>query len=330
MDGKRILTIVAAVLVLFALPAPASAGEPATLSAPQMPWVLREGHAVTANTWAGPAGVVSAGDTATAEIERKAGDGTWSRYRDIPLKVTFLSSRPRVWVRFALPGRAYWRVRVTLAGVEGRYDATSSPWASLRTVSHNYVVLTFDDGPRAGSTKPIVDTLAKNGIRGEFFMLGTQVRANPALARYVVAKGMRPQNHSMDHADLARLSRTAVLSEIDRCTRQIHDATSAHPGWFRPPYGSTNRTVAGAAASRGLNLVLWSVDPQDWRRPSAATIASRVIGATRPGSVVLMHDGGGDRSHTVAALPTIISALRRARYDFVTLSEWRTLGAQPR
>jgi peptidoglycan/xylan/chitin deacetylase (PgdA/CDA1 family) len=314
---------------VFAFPVTAAAADgTAVLSAPSMPWVLREGHVVTANTWVGPAGVVSAGDTATAEIDRKAADGTWAR--DIPLKVTLLTGRTRVWVRFALPGRAYWRARVSLAGAEGRHDATSSVWASLRTVSHNYVVLTFDDGPRPGSTKPIVDTLARNGIRGEFFMLGSQVRAYPYLARYVVDKGMRAQNHSTTHANLARLSRTAVLGEIDGCTRQIFSATSTRPGWLRPPYGNTNRTVSGAAVSRGMHVVLWSVDPMDWRRPSAVTIASRVISATRPGSVVLMHDGGGDRSRTVAAVPTIISALRKARYDFVTLNEWRALGAQPR
>jgi peptidoglycan/xylan/chitin deacetylase (PgdA/CDA1 family) len=328
---RRRFLLLAVLVAALAVPATAGAAETTpTLSAPAAPWVLREGHAFDVNVSVGPTSAVSVGDTATLEVQKKAADGSWAPFRTVPLLVTLSKSGPRVWARISLPGRASWRLRVALEGVPERSLPAASAWASLRTVSHNYVVLTFDDGPKPGSTKPIVDTLARNGIRGEFFMLGVQVRGNPALARYVVDHGMRAQNHSWDHANLVRLSRSAVNKQLDLCTRQIASATGTRPTWFRPPYGNRNKTVAAAASSRGLRMVIWTVDPLDWKRPSTSTIVSRVVSHVRPGGVVLMHDGGGDRSHTVAALPKIIAALRRARYDFVTLDEWRALAAQRR
>lgn len=325
------LFLLAAMVALVAAPSIARAAEVTpTVSAPTAPWILRDGHAFTVYSSVGPTSAVSIGDTATLDVEVKAADGSWSAFRQVPLQVTASTAGPRVWVHLALPGRSYWRLRITLAGVPDRYVPASSDWASLRTVSHNYVVLTFDDGPHPGSTKAIVDTLVKNGIHAEFFMLGAQVRRYPDLARYVVNHGMRAQNHSMDHPVFTRLSRAAMLRQIDGCTRQIHDVTGTMPTYFRPPYGSTNRAVAKAAASRGLRVVLWTVDPLDWKRPPASTIVARVVKAVRPGSIVLDHDGGGDRSHTVAALPRIIAALRKANYDFVNLDEWRALAAQPR
>jgi peptidoglycan-N-acetylglucosamine deacetylase len=101
----------------------------------------------------------------------------------------------------------------------------------------------------------------------------------------------------------------------------IIKVTGQTPMWFRPPGGYVSPDVTHAAQAQHMRLVLWTVDPQDWRNPPTSEIVRRVLAQAKPGGVVLMHDGGGTRAHTIAALPTIIKGLKARGYTFVTLDQ---------
>ncbi|WP_188298080.1 polysaccharide deacetylase family protein [Streptomyces sp. CBMA156] len=181
------------------------------------------------------------------------------------------------------------------------------------------VYLTFDDGPSPAHTPRVLTTLARYGVRATFFEIGQNVAAHPSLTAQVARQGHSVQNHSWSHPDLRKLSASALNSQLVDTDRAIRAQTGRTPTCLRPPYGAVNGTVRSKAASLGKQVVLWSVDPADWSRPGTSAIRSRVLNNVRPGSVILLHDGGGDRSQTVAALPGIISALKSRGYGFATL-----------
>lgn len=181
------------------------------------------------------------------------------------------------------------------------------------------IALTFDDGPWPGSTERILAVLKKYNVRATFFMIGSQAKGRASIARQVADAGMVIGNHSYSHPDLTKLSAGNVARQIDVAERDIKAVTGVAPKFFRPPTGATNSVVNAQIARAGLKLCEWDIDPQDWRKPSAPVIVDRVVRSASPGAVVLMHDGGGDRSRTLAALPVIIQQLRAKGYTFVTL-----------
>ena len=183
------------------------------------------------------------------------------------------------------------------------------------------IALSFDDGPWPSSTQAVLAILAKYKIKATFFMIGEQVARNPDIARAVAKSGMPIGNHTQTHQGLSKLSGSRVAWQIDTDEAAIQHATGVRPVWLRPPGGTLSRTVYEQANKAHLRIMLWDVDPDDWKRPPAATIAARVLAGARPGAVVLMHDGGGDRSNTLAALPTIITKLLAAGYRFETLDQ---------
>lgn len=185
------------------------------------------------------------------------------------------------------------------------------------------VALTFDDGPWPNQTDQILDILSEHDVRATFFMVGRLAERHPAIARRVAAGGHLIGNHTESHAILTRHDREAIRREIVEGSQSIHDVTGVTPRWFRPPGGRMNPAVLGETERMGMDLVLWDVDPQDWRRPDAGRLVTSVLSRVRPGSVVLLHDGGGDRSETIAALPPLIEGLKARGYFLVTLDELR-------
>jgi peptidoglycan/xylan/chitin deacetylase (PgdA/CDA1 family) len=117
---------------------------------------------------------------------------------------------------------------------------------------------------------------------------------------------------------LAHRSDSSAHSEL-QSTRDLLDSLGAHVTVFRPPYGSYTGSTVSIASSLGMRTVVWSADPADYRRPPVGSIVARVMSQVRPGVIILMHDGGGDRSNTVAAVPIIIDTLRKQGYTFETL-----------
>ncbi|MFJ9694325.1 polysaccharide deacetylase family protein [Kitasatospora sp. NPDC101183] len=180
------------------------------------------------------------------------------------------------------------------------------------------VYLTFDDGP-GPNTPQVLAVLAKYGVPATFFEVGQNVAASPATTRQVARQGESVQNHTWSHPDLRTLSLADFNAQILDTDHAVKARTGVNPTCLRPPYGFTDPTVKARAAALGKTIVLWTVDPQDWSRPGTPAIEQRVLTAVHPGSVILLHDGGGDRSETVAALPTIITTLQHEGYTFHAL-----------
>jgi peptidoglycan/xylan/chitin deacetylase (PgdA/CDA1 family) len=178
------------------------------------------------------------------------------------------------------------------------------------------VALTFDDGPSA-YTPGVLRVLRKKKVKATFFMLGQRVNADPSTARRVLAAGHEIGNHSNGHAPLPGRADIRYTSSL------IRSRTGFRPCLFRPPYGAISGSVVSGAKSAGMKTVLWDVDTSDWSTPGSGSIAASIRSA-RAGSIVLMHDGGGPRGQTIAALPGAIRSLRSRGYRFATVS--RLLG----
>lgn len=184
------------------------------------------------------------------------------------------------------------------------------------------VALTFDDGPWPRQTDAVLDVLRREGVSATFFVIGRQVAAHPEIVRRIVRAGHALGNHTYNHVDLAATDGSRLVSEIEGTSRAIRSACGVTPRWLRPPGGSIDADAYEAASKQRLRVALWTVDPQDWRKvKTAAQIEAEVVRAVRPGAVILLHDGGGDRSATIAALPGIIRKLRARGYEFVPLAD---------
>jgi peptidoglycan/xylan/chitin deacetylase (PgdA/CDA1 family) len=184
------------------------------------------------------------------------------------------------------------------------------------------VALTFDDGPSPTYTPQILAVLTANGVPATFFLIGNQAATYPSLVHSEAAAGMLVEDHSWSHPDLTTLSAAGVMAQLGD-TAQAIDKTlgSAEVTLFRPPYGNVDPSVLAVAAQLHLMAVKWDVDPSDWARPGVSAIVNRVLAQTHNGAIILMHDGGGNRSETVAALPQIFMALRQRGYRFVTVPQ---------
>ncbi|MFF0345150.1 polysaccharide deacetylase family protein [Kribbella sp. NPDC004875] len=173
------------------------------------------------------------------------------------------------------------------------------------------VYLTFDDGPDARWTPEVLAVLAKHGAHGTFFMLEQNASTHPELVQAVRAAGNSVGNHSISHPQLTKLSPAQLHRQV---------ANGIVSKCFRPPYGATNARVKAEIKRDGMQQVLWDVDTNDWKKPGSATIARRVLAGAHPGAIILMHDGGGNRAQTVAALDQALTGLAARGYGFATLS----------
>jgi|GEM_PF-876578 len=183
------------------------------------------------------------------------------------------------------------------------------------------VALTFDDGPNPPYTSQILATLQNYHVHATFFTVGWQIEAYPALEQQESNEGHLVENHSWSHANFTTLTATSMNWQLATTNDAVHKNTHIWPTLFRPPYGAYNQTVLNTAKNLNLTTVTWDADSTDWTRPGTSTIISRVLSRTKNGSIILMHDGGGDRSQTVAALPTIIEQLRQRGFCLVTVQQ---------
>lgn len=184
------------------------------------------------------------------------------------------------------------------------------------------VALTFDDGPWPGQTEQVLAILKERNVPATFFMLGMRVERAPELARAVVNAGHLVGNHTYWHVNLSTAQPDVAHWEIEGTNQVILQVTGVRPTWIRAPGGDLGGPAQAYMAQEGMRHALWNVDPQDWSEgKTPEDLAWSVISAARPGSVIVMHDGGGDQSTTIAALPIIIEGLRSYGYEFVTLDE---------
>lgn len=182
------------------------------------------------------------------------------------------------------------------------------------------VALTFDDGPNPRWTPQILDQLRAAHVTATFCLVGKEARRYPELVARIVREGHQLCNHSWRHdMNLGRRPIADIKADMVRTNQAIRAAVpDAKISWFRQPGGRWTDEEVAVAGQLGMRPLHWAVDPQDWNHPSAKTIITRVEAAVRPGSVVLMHDAGGDRSQTMIACKRLIPELRK-RYGISPL-----------
>ena len=178
------------------------------------------------------------------------------------------------------------------------------------------IALTVDDGPDPQWTPRMLALLDRYRVKATFSVIGRQAAAHPDLVREVAQAGHVVANHTYTHPDLQRLSPAAVEREVVRASDAIEKATGTRPTLFRAPGGAWSREVLARCAHEGLRPLGWSVDPRDWSRPGTRHIAETILTQTRPGSIILEHDGGGDRRQTLEALSVVLPKLLDAGYRF--------------
>jgi cellulose synthase/poly-beta-1,6-N-acetylglucosamine synthase-like glycosyltransferase/peptidoglycan/xylan/chitin deacetylase (PgdA/CDA1 family) len=197
-----------------------------------------------------------------------------------------------------------------------------------RSMPAKTIALTFDDGPDPVWTPRILAVLTRYGARATFFQVGSRVNEHPAIARQVVAAGSEIGSHTFSHLSTAGAPDWRLNAELTLTRNAVAAATGRLPVLMRPPYSSAPDAVTAAdfAALRrvtdaGYLVALADHDTEDWRRPGVDAIVKAARPARGGGAVVMMHDSGGDRAQTVAALEVLIPALQKQGYRFVTVSE---------
>ncbi len=204
-----------------------------------------------------------------------------------------------------------------------------TPFIALGTPHKRAIALTFDDGP-GPYTREIVRILVRMRVAATFFVVGQQLDNFSSGLRDELRHGFVIGDHTENHPLLSRLSRRLQYGQIRDDALRLRGLGAPWPRLFRPPYGIYTRATIGILRRMRMLMVQWSVDPQDYRRPGAGAIVSGVLSHARPGAIVLLHDGGGDRSQDVAALPTMIRGLRRMHYRLVTVPRLLAVDPPPR
>jgi peptidoglycan/xylan/chitin deacetylase (PgdA/CDA1 family) len=196
----------------------------------------------------------------------------------------------------------------------------NGPHGARLTTGSSAVALTFDDGPDPRFTPQILALLREFGVTATFCVVGENARAHPELIRAIVADGHTLCNHSWSHdVELGERPYAEIVADLARTGEAIRAAVpGATVSYYRQPGGKWTESVATAARQLGMTPLHWAVDPQDWTRPGAGTVAASVTANVFPGAVVLLHDAGGDRQDTVDALYPILVSLDR-RYELIAL-----------
>ncbi|MGN6258099.1 MAG: polysaccharide deacetylase family protein [Solirubrobacterales bacterium] len=176
------------------------------------------------------------------------------------------------------------------------------------------VALTFDDGP-SEYTPDFLRVLRKKGVHGTFFEVGQEMPGREDTMRQILAEGNELGDHTMNHVEYPG------YAQIAGAAARIKAYTHFQPCLFRPPGGGVNAGVVATAGSLGMRTVNWDVDPRDWSLPGTGAIYSNIVSHAQNGSIILMHDGGGPRGETLAALPHVIDTLRARGFRFATVSE---------
>jgi peptidoglycan/xylan/chitin deacetylase (PgdA/CDA1 family) len=203
------------------------------------------------------------------------------------------------------------------------FPALAGQWSALRgplgiedrTASGRGCALTFDDGPHAQGTPAVLEILARANVRATFFLVGEQLRRNPALGGEIVAAGHGIGLHCDRHRNLLRLTPWQVREDIARAQATIEEQTGVSPRLYRPPYGVLNASALGLAKARGWRTLLWTQWGRDWEaRATPESITARVTDGAGAGSVLLLHDAddyssSGSWRRTAQALPRVLETL---------------------
>jgi peptidoglycan/xylan/chitin deacetylase (PgdA/CDA1 family) len=198
--------------------------------------------------------------------------------------------------------------------------ATGAPYVTNGPSDRHEIAFTFDDGPWY-DTPQFLDILEKYDVHATFFQIGDQIgEYGGAVDKRMLADGDMIGDHTWNHPDVAGAGSFA-RGEIEQDADAIRGLTGFTPCLFRAPYGDTSPALIAEARSLGFTTIQWDIDPRDWARPGVGAIVSNVLDNAHNGAIIIQHDGGGDRSETLAALPQEITALRKRGYQFVTITQ---------
>jgi len=179
------------------------------------------------------------------------------------------------------------------------------------------VALAFDDGPFE-YTNGILDTLAAHNAKATFFLVGLQIEKYPEIAQRIVKEGHQVGNHSYSHKMLTQVDRSTWTNQIDQMSVLIQETMQIYPKIFRPPYRGYNDEIQKYANEAGMTVVLWDVDPKDWKTSSPTLVEERILSHVKPGSILTLHDlSEGTRK----GLGSIIESLQARGYELVTVGE---------
>ena len=188
------------------------------------------------------------------------------------------------------------------------------------------VAITFDDGPHPENTPRLLDMLKERRIKATFYVVGNMVKYSPQLIRRMIAEGHEIGNHTVTHGNLARMSDDALRKELQAAHDQIIAETGVTPRTMRPPGGAIKKSQKELMLREfGYPTILWSVDPEDWKRPGPAVVTSRLVNGASPGGILLVHDL---HKPTVDAMPSTLDQLLAQGYEFVTVTELIELDEQ--
>jgi peptidoglycan/xylan/chitin deacetylase (PgdA/CDA1 family) len=232
------------------------------------------------------------------------------RYRWRAIRSSGCKVRNRCAEAFPSTGSASFRLRpVRAVGCTGGSAGLVTNGPRDRPV----VALTYDDGP-SEDTPEFLKVLREKGVPGTFFEVGQEMPGREDVMRQILAEGDELGDHTMNHVEFPGYDQ--IAGGASRITAYTH----FKPCLFRPPGGGVNSGVIASAGSLGMRTITWDVDPQDWSLPGTGAIYSNIVSHARDGSIILMHDGGGPRSETLAALPQVIDTLRARGFGFATVS----------
>ena len=210
--------------------------------------------------------------------------------------------------------------KTSVANAEGS-GALDHTYAQIKT-REKVIAITFDDGPHPSNTPRLLDMLKERGIRSTFYVVGNMVRRHSSSAEIMqrmIAEGHEIGNHTVTHGTLSRMNDEQVRSELKRAHDQIVAATNIPPTTMRPPGGSLRIEQRKMILREfGYPTILWSCDPQDWRKPGPSVVAQRLIDGAYPGGILLVHDL---HKATIDAMPYALDQLLAKGYTFVTISE---------
>lgn len=199
-------------------------------------------------------------------------------------------------------------------------------WSQVR-VNDPVVAITFDDGPHPTLTPQLLDMLAQRKVHATFFILGEMAKPHPEILQRALREGHEIANHSFTHPNLAKLSDDAVRRELNNTKEVITSAISRPVPFMRPPYGSlSNAQRKWVHDDLGYKIILWDVDPLDWKDRNSDTIARRILEGTHRGSIILAHD---IHKTTVEAMPRVLDGLLAKGFRFATVSELLAMELPP-
>ena len=186
-------------------------------------------------------------------------------------------------------------------------------------VEEPYIAITFDDGPHGTLTPKLLDMLAARKIKATFYVVGQCVSEFPDVLKRAAREGHEIASHSWSHPNLGKMSDDAVRDQLRKTDDIIKATIGVRPTNLRPPYGSiTPRQKAWINEEFGYKIIIWDVDPFDWKRPGSAVVTSRIVNQTKPGSIILVHD---IHAASVEAMPDTLDQLLAKGFKFVTVSE---------